>query len=320
MKPALLILAAIFLFGTSIYAKTYLFTPDEVSLKEGKRDNTKGFVPLPNGGEKNRKRTHLECSTEGLYGFEIKNASSNAGLFELSNRGTCDITATVETLHVEDDSGTMAKEQVSLSVKPGKQGSVTFPIKRNNKDKKTFILVTVKCGPNTEATQSRCDFIPHLSVGTRAEAGTTTPSDANNIKFLQPESVTPPGTTSGSKCATPNDSFVETYRFYNSLQTDVELTFTTVNECFCEKFIAQVVRSNFKLDKDQPLGGKNLPPTGSEDVSVPAKNTSTGVKGTGDKMVKVKKNEAIVILVGCSGANNNAPCKGRITDIKLTIK
>ena len=316
---------AVMVFSLPVCAQPagFILKKDEVSLKEGRRDEKKGFVATSKK-EKNNTRIKLECGTERLYGYEISNASSDTGHFELSNRGTCPITATVETLHVQDDSGTMVKEQISLTIKPGRQGSMTFPIRREKEDKHTFILVTIRCGPNEEATNSSCSFIQNLTVGTRAAAGNEAPKEENEVKALNPDQAKPPGTTTGgsagSKCTTPDADFVELYRFYNALESNVDLTFTVVNESRCEKFIARIFRSKFQLKTDEPLGGKELPNVNIQNVEAPAKNNSTGESGSRTHSVRLRKQEAIVIRVGCAGANNNPTCKGRIKDIRIVVK
>jgi hypothetical protein len=291
---------------------------DEVSLHEGKK--VKGGFEPSSTKEANNNRIRMQCGTTKTYGMEITASKADTGHFELSNVGTCDIVATVETLHIEDDSGTTTKDEHSIEIPRGAHRSFAFPVLSKDADKKKFVVITIKCKANQNAKDSACLFIQNLTVGQKI--ATEAPAADGGIKAIDPQTAAPPGTTvggsPGSKCSTPADGFLEVYTFYNILGGDVQMKFTVVNGCLCEQFIAQVSGANVTNHSGQPLGKTGE--KGPQSISVPAKNDTTHESGARTRDVTVKKNQAITIKVGCSGSNNNTSCQGRIKDIQISLK
>jgi hypothetical protein len=254
--------------------------------------------------------------------MEITGSKANIGHFELSNTGTCDIEATVQIKHITDDSGTTEKDIHTIDVPAGAHRSFTFSIAVNAADKKTFVVVTVQCKETKSPEKPKCEFVPKLTIGEKDQTATKD----EPIDVLPPKTATPPGTTvggtgKGSACSTPANEFVTIYTFYNTLDGDVQVTFTVVNECLCEAFIAQVTGATVTGapgSPGKPIGTKDEKP--QTPLKVPAKNDTTKESGSRPESVLVKKDQAITITAGCSGSNNKTKCKGAIKDIEIHVK
>src|SRR5437588_2532613 len=295
-----LFLIFVFLILGTISATAGTFEKDKVSLHEGKK--VKGGFKPSSEQEANNNLIRLECGTETSYGMEITGSAATIGHFELSNTGTCDIVATVETMHIEDDSGTTSKDEHSIDVPAGGHRSFAFPIPSKNADKKKFIVVTIKCKANKITKKTSCRFIQNLTVGRKVTpSAEARPAKDGSINVIDPSSATPPGTAKGgspgSKCSTPPAGFDEVYTFYNILNGELVVKFTVVNDCLCESFIAQVTGASVVEPAGQPLGKANE--QALNPIMVPAKNDTTHESGTRPGSVSVQKEQAITIKVGC---------------------
>lgn len=300
------------------------FKPDDVSLKEGSKSDKGGFVATGSAEANGNNLIKLACGSQRVYGYEVTDAAANTGHYELTNAGGCDLTATVEIVHVQDKFGTTVREQVSMAVPRGRHGSVAFPIGSDPQDKKKFVVITIKCEVKLSTGEEGCAFEQNLTVGARTPPKGHAPPAQSDIRVRDGGEVTPPGMAAGgsegSKCVTDPKRFVEVYTFYNTLPRSVEVRFTVANLCLCKELVARIDSARFNVKTDQPLGSKPGTPAGSANRAAPPKNDAKGEKGERQVRTLVKTGRSITVKVGCRGPNNPSACKGQVKDIELILR